>query len=300
LKIVAAFGFGRSQTIGYLKMNLEIENKVVAVVGGAGDIGSACAKQFLKEGALVIVGDRSEEKGSDLVESLKKDYPNRIHFLKLDLTHQGSIRDFVQSTVESHGGIDIIVNSAATFYFEELTQWEDSSELDRHIHVGLRGPITLIQEVWRLSERSRSGSIVNISSVAGHVGEPNALAYTPIKAAQKGLTKSLSIDMASQGGWSVSVSPGHCVTSVHKERARAEGKTWEEYVQTSPQVKTTMFDRFIEPEEVAKWVVIAASPLGKLATGQDLKISLGIESGGFNRNYDTSPDKGKSPEGESS
>ncbi len=54
-----------------------------------------------------------------------------------------------------------------------------------------------------------------------------------------------------------------------------------------------MFDRFIEPEEVAKWVVVAASPLGKLLTGQDLKISLGIESGGFNRNYDTSPEKQK-------
>ncbi len=272
-------------------MDLEIEDKVVAIAGGAGDIGSECATQFLKEGAFVVIGDRSEEKGSDLVESLEKKYPNRIQFLKIDLTDPGSISDFVQSTVTTHGGIDIIVNCAATFYFEELTQWENSSELDRHIDVGLRGPIALVQEAWRLSERSRSGSIVNISSVAGHVGEPNALAYTPIKAAQKGLTKSLSIDMASSGGWAVSVSPGHCATSVHKERAQAEGKTWEEYERTSPQIGTTMFGRFIQPEEVAKWVVIAASPIGKLATGQDLKISLGIESGGFNRKYDTSPDR---------
>jgi len=280
-------------------MDLEIEGKVVVIVGGAGDIGSACAKQFLKEGALVVIGDNLEERGLALVETLGEKHPSRIHFIKLDLTNQESIRNFVRSVVHTHNAIDIIVNGAATFYFEELTQWEDSSELDRHIDVGLRGPIALIQEAWRLSARSRSGSIVNISYVAGHVGEPNAIAYMPIKAAQKGLTKSLSIDMAANGGCSVSVSPGHCATSVHKERSQAEGKSWEEYERTSPQIGTTMFDRFIEPEEVAKWVVIAASPLGKLATGQDLKISLGIESGGFNRNYDTSPDKGKPPEGES-
>lgn len=271
-------------------MDLDIEDKVVVVAGGAGDIGRACAKQFLEEGARVIIGDHSKENAHELMNTLGDTHPSRIHYFELDLNDEVSIRDFVRSTVEAQGGIDIIVNCAATFNFEELTHWKDLSGLDHHIEVGLRGPITLIQEAWRLSERSRSGSIVNISSVAAHIGEPNALAYTPIKAAQKGLTKSLSIDMASSGGWSVSVSPGHCATRVHKNRAKAEGKTWEEYVQTSPQVKTTMFDRYIEPEEVAKWVVIAASPIGKLATGQDLKISLGIESGGFNRNYDTSPE----------
>lgn len=268
-------------------MDLEIEDKVVIIAGGAGDIGRACAKQFLEEGAQVIIGDRSKEKAHNLIKTLSDAHPSRIHYFELDLNDETSIRNFVRSVVNAHGAIDIIVNGAATFYFEELTQWEDQSELDRHIDVGLRGPIALIQEAWRISERSRSGSIVNISSVAGHVGEPNALAYTPIKAAQKGLTKSLSIDMAACGGWSVSVSPGHCATSVHKNRAKAEGKTWEEYERTSPQVNTTMFSRFIEPQEIAKWVVIAASPLGKLATGQDLKVTLGIESGGFNRNYNT-------------
>ncbi len=275
-------------------MNLELNNKVVIVTGGAGDIGSACVRQFLEEGAYVIIGDIAEEKGLALLESLLKDYPNRIHFIELDLTDQSSIRDFVHSVVRAQGGIDVIVNCAATFHFEALVHWNDMSELDRHFNVGLRGPITLIQEAWRCSERSRAGSIINISSVAGHVGEPNALAYSPIKAGQKGMAKSLSIDMSAKGGWSVSISPGHTRTGVHKDRAKAERKTWEEYEQTSPQIKTTMFDRFIEPEEIAKWVAIAASPLGKLVTGQDLKVSMGIESGGFNRKYNNAPDKDSS------
>ncbi len=268
-------------------MNLELDDKVVVICGGAGDIGSACVRQFLEEKAIVVIGDYDQEKGNGLVKSLSEEFLTRIHCYSLDLSEESSVRSFVRSVVSDHDGIDVIVNCAAVFHFQALTEWKSADPLDRHYAVGLKGPVTLIQEAWRSSERSRQGSIVNISSVAGHVGEPSATSYTPIKAAQKGLTKSLAIDMASNGGWSVSVSPGHTRTQVHEARAKAEGKTWDEYQRTSPQVKTTMFDRFIEPEEIAKWVVIAASPLGRLVTGQDLKVSLGIESGGFNRDYNT-------------
>jgi len=268
-------------------MNLQIKDKIVIIAGGAGDIGSACVRQFLEENAVVIVGDSDSAKGTSLVASLDKDFPSRIHFQLLDLRNESSARAFVRTVIEQHGAIDVIVNCAADFYFKELTDWENLDPMDRHFEIGLRGPVTLIQEAWRCSDRSRAGSIVNISSVAGHVGEPNATAYAPLKAAQKGLTKSLAIDMAATGGWSVSVSPGHTRTRVHEDRAKAEGKNWEEYQKTSPQVKTTMFDRYIDPDEIARWVVIAASPLGKLVTGQDLKVSLGIETGGFNRNYNT-------------
>lgn len=268
-------------------MDLGLSDKVVIVTGGAGAIGSAAAARFLEEGAIVVLGDRDEGKLRSVAGKLLSRYPGRADFRFLDLANEANIRAFVTETIESRGGIDCIVNNAAVFYFDKLVDWESLDPLDQHFQVGLRGPVTLVQESWRQSDRSQSGSVVNISSVAGHVAEPDAVAYTTIKAAQKGLTLSCSIEMAKYGGWSVSISPGHTWTPVHQERARVEGMSREEYEASQPHIQSSMIGRFLDPDEIANWIVLAASPLGRALTGQDIRVTGGIEPGGFNRNYKT-------------
>jgi NAD(P)-dependent dehydrogenase (short-subunit alcohol dehydrogenase family) len=159
--------------------------------------------------------------------------------------------------------------------------------LDRHYEVGLKGHMRLLQEVWRQYPDSRAGSVVNVSSIAGHVGEPDAFANTPIKAALKGLTLSCAMEMAASGGWAVTVSPGHTWSTPHQHRAAAEGLTRKQYEQSKSNIRSTLFGRFLEPEEVARWIVLAASAPGKALSGQDIRVTFGIESGGFNRHYDT-------------
>jgi NAD(P)-dependent dehydrogenase (short-subunit alcohol dehydrogenase family) len=271
-------------------MDLGLSDKVVIVTGGAGAIGSAAAARFLEEGAIVVLGDRDEGKLRSVAGNLLSRYPGRVDSRLLDLADEANSRAFVRAAIKSRGGIDCIVNNAAVFYFEKLVDWGSLDPLDEHYQVGLRGPATLVQECWRQSERSRSGSVVNISSVAGHVAEPNAVAYTTIKAAQKGLTLSCSIEMAEYGGWAVSISPGHTWTPVHQGRAKAEGMTREEYEASQPHIQSSMIGRFLDPEEVANWIVLAASPFGKALTGQDIKVTGGIEAGGFNRSYKTAVD----------
>ena len=268
-------------------MDLGLKDKVVVITGGAGAIGSATAKCFLREGCVVILGDCDRNCGSQVVESLAVDYEGRIHFQYLDLRDEDNIREFVRAIVEVHAGIDSIVNNAAVFYFEQLVEWSTLDPLDEHYQVGLRGPATLVQESWRISERSRSGSIVNVSSVAGHVGEPKAVAYTTLKAAQKGFTLSCAIEMSKFGGWAVSVSPGHTWTPVHQKRASAQGLSRKEYEHSQSSIQSTMFGRFLDPEDVGEWIVLAASRVGRPLTGQDLRVTSGIEAGGFNRRYET-------------
>lgn len=229
-------------------MDLGLTDKVVVITGGAGAIGSATAARFLEEGAIVILGDRDEVEGRRVAEHLSSRFPGRVDFSSLDLLDEANIRAFVGGIVESRSGIDCIINNAAVFHFDNLTDWESLNPLDQHYHVGLRGPAVLVQESWRRSDRSRSGSVVNISSVAGHVAEPNAVAYTTIKAAQKGLTLSCSIEMAEFGGWSVSISPGHTWTPVHQARAKTENMTREEYEASQSNIQSSMIGRFLDPE----------------------------------------------------
>lgn len=269
-------------------MDLGLTGKVVVLTGGAGAIGSATARCFAAEGAVVIVADKVPDP-IDGTERVLDDSGGARHFRHLDLADEESITSFADGVLQEFGTVDVIVNNAATFHFQPLAEWDGTEPLERHLRVGLLGPVRLIQEIWRHSPRSKAGCVVNVSSVAGHVGEPDAFAYTPVKAAQKGLTLSCAIEMAPHGGWAVAVSPGHTWTPVHAERARAEGLRREEYERMSANIASTMSGRFLEPREVAETIVVAASRLGRPLTGQDLRPTFGIEAGGFNLSYRTHP-----------
>ena len=190
--------------------------------------------------------------------------------------------------MERFGAVHALIHNAAIFSFSPMSAWTDEAPLDRHYEVGIRGPIQLTREIWSRCMAARSGSVILISSIAGHVGEPDAFAYTPIKAAQKGLMLCYAQEMASFGGWAVAISPGHIWSSVHQARAQAAGKTKAEYERDMPNIQSTLYARFLEPGEVARLVVLAASPAGKPLSGQDIHVTLGIEAGGFNRQYRTS------------
>ena len=85
----------------------------------------------------------------------------------------------------------------------------------------------------------------------------------------------------------MSVSPGHTWTPVHQKRASAQGLSRKEYEHSQSSIQSTMFGRFLDPEEVGEWIVLAASRIGRPLTGQDLRVTSGIEAGGFNRRYET-------------
>ena len=264
-------------------MDLGLKGKVVVVTGGRGAIGAATANCFADEGARVIIADKLRDKSEE--ERVYGTSGGVQYFRYLDLTDALSIESFVDGTLREFRRVDVLVNNAAIFNFGPVEAWAGIQPLEDHISVGLLGPVRLIQELWRCAPDSKSGSIVNISSVAGHVGEPDAFAYTPVKAAQKGLTLSCAIEMAPYGGWAVAVSPGHTWSPAHE--ARLEGLSRTEYERSSANIASTLFGRFLEPREVGEIIVIAASRLGKVLSGQDLKATFGIEAGGFNLSYRT-------------
>ena len=268
-------------------MNLQLDDKVVVITGGAGSLGSAVARSFLEEGAMVAMADLPCKAQCPAVTMLLSKFPGRAVFIELDLCIESSIQEATALILRQFGAINVVVHNAATFYFAPLSEWGQPDPLEHHFQVGIQGPVQLMREIWKQYPAALQGSVVIISSIAGHVGEPDAFAYTPIKAAQKGLTLSCAQEMAPHGGWAVCVSPGHIWSDIHKSRAQAAGLRRDAYEATMPNIQTTLYGRFLETQEIAQWIVVAASPLGKAVTGQDLHATLGVEAGGFHRNYNT-------------
>jgi 3-oxoacyl-[acyl-carrier protein] reductase len=271
-------------------MEISLKDKAVIVTGAAGTIGAAAAHALLVAGAQVVLADCAGERLKNIFDLLPAAFKNRTMTFGLDLRSDQSVKDLVAATVQRFGRIDSLICNAATFAFEPLEKWPDLGALDTHYQVGLRGHTNLVREAWKQFPASKGGSVVTVSSVAGHIGEPHAFAYSPIKAALKGLTLSCAIDMAAEGGWAVTLSPGHTWSTPHQQRAAAEGLTREEYENSKPNIQSTMFGKFLEPDQVGQWITLLASPLGKPLTGQDLHLTNGIEAGGFNRKYKTAID----------
>lgn len=268
-------------------MNLQLRDKVVVITGGAGTIGSAAARIFLEEGALVAIADLAGKTDGTAVAELAAEFPGRTALISLDLCDEESIQAAVDGILKRFGSLDVLIHNAASFHFSPVTGWGKPDPLERHFQVGLQGPVRLMRAIWNQHPAALSGSVVIISSIAGHVGEPDAFAYTPIKAAQKGLMLCCAQEMAPHGGWAVCISPGHTWGENHKARADAAGMTRAQYEAAMPNIQSTLYRRFLEPEEIAKWIAVAASPMGKPMSGQDLHVTLGVEPGGFHRTYKT-------------
>ncbi len=268
-------------------MEISLDGKVVLVTGGAGTLGMAMVRDLAAEGARVGILDLPEKCEEKLINAIQTEFPNQVFFFPIDLSEEVSIQECVSSVLKHFECIDSVIHNAATFHFSSITDWTSTAPLDLHYRVGIQGPVRLQREIWEKCPSAKGGSVVVVSSVAGHVGEPDAFAYTPIKAAQKGFALSCAQEMAASKGWAVTISPGHIWGPVHQGRADAAGLDRQEYEKTMPNIQSTLHGRFLEPDEVAKWIVLAASPMGRSLTGQDLRITLGIEAGGFNKNYDT-------------
>jgi NAD(P)-dependent dehydrogenase (short-subunit alcohol dehydrogenase family) len=111
------------------------------------------------------------------------------------------------------------------------------------------------------------------------------MAYLPIKTALIEGVKQFAFEMADAGGCAVCVSPGHTFTREHAKRVKKTGQTKKEYEMTAGNIQNTLLKRFLEPEEIAVWVAIAASHYGRLITGTEILVDAGIAAGGFNGGY---------------
>jgi 2-dehydro-3-deoxy-L-rhamnonate dehydrogenase (NAD+) len=175
---------------------IDLKNRVAVVTGGAQGIGLAVVERMLESGASVSIWDRDAK----LLESTRATLarPEAVHGFAMDIAEPPQVEKAVAATIERFQRIDILINNAA-IVGPNMATWEYPPDaFNDVVRIGLGGTFLCCRAVVpRMIERGY-GRIVNVSSIAGKEGNPNAVAYSSMKAGVIALTKSLGKELATQ------------------------------------------------------------------------------------------------------
>ena len=171
---------------------IDLNNRIAVVTGGAQGFGRAITERFVSSGAKVAIWDHDIA----LAEKTAKEIGSSVTALKVDVTDPAAVDAARDATLKAFGKIDILVNNAGIAGVNK-TVWEtDYDEWRKVLRINLDGPFICCKSVVPAMQKNGYGRIVNIASIAGKEGNPNASHYSASKAGLIALTKSLGKELA--------------------------------------------------------------------------------------------------------
>lgn len=255
-------------------MNLHLEGKVALVTGAASGIGRAIAESLAAEGARVVVSDleRSAEAGAAVCEGIASE-GGEARCIACDVSDSEQVQALVEQTVGAYGQLDAAVNNAGVGGSMTPTGEISEADWDRVMAVNLRGVwLCMKHELAHLSQSETAGmggSIVNISSVLGHVGFATAPAYTAAKHGVLGLTKSAALEYAATGIRVNAVCPAFIETPMLGEAGLLNTESRRDLEALHA------MERLGKPAEVARLVVWLCSDATSFVTGASYLVDGG-------------------------
>ena len=240
--------------------------KVALISGGARGQGAEEARLFIQEGAKVVFTDILDEEGKK-IEAELNELGGEARYMHLDVTDESQWDLVVSKIVEIYGKIDILVNNAGIL-IEKGVEETSEEEWDRIQNVNSKGVFLGIKSVLPPMKNAGSGSIVNISSVAGLIGSAYA-AYGASKGAVRLLTKSTAVQYGPAGIRCNSVHPG-IIEPDMTENMLSAPEIAEQRLQNTP------LGTFAVASDVAYAVLYLASDESRYVTGSELVIDGGL------------------------
>jgi len=239
----------------------------VLITGALTGIGRATALAFAREGARLIVSGRRDTEGHALAEELRA-LGAEAEFVRADVRNEDEVRALVDATVKRYGRLDIAVNNAGVEgLMAPLT--EQSPENYAHtFDTNVLGVILSLKHELRVMQTQGSGSIINLSSVAGHVGMAGGSVYVASKHAVEGLTKSAALEGAAFGVRVNAVAPGPIQTDM-LDRFIGDEASKSQFLASLP------IARAGKPEEIAQTIIFVASNKAAFLTGQSITVDGG-------------------------
>jgi 2-dehydro-3-deoxy-L-rhamnonate dehydrogenase (NAD+) len=247
------------------KLNrLDLTGRVAIVTGGARGIGLAVARRILLSGGAVSLWDVDQ----DALEQASAELSSfgEVGCAAVELTSEPEIKSSVQNTLKRFGKIDIVINNAGITGGNKPT-WELDPEVWRRvIEVNLVAPFLLCHAVVPALLANDYGRIINVASVAGKEGNPNASHYSASKAGLIGLTKSLAKELATKNILVNCVTPAAAKTDIFRQMKQ-------EHIDYM--LAKIPMNRFVEPDEVASLICWLASDECSFSTGAVFDVSGG-------------------------
>ena len=247
---------------------MRLQGKVAIITGGARGQGEAEARMFVREGAKVVFGDVLDDEGRQVEAEIAAAGGEAV-YVRLDVTDEDAWREAVGTAVSRFGKVDILVNNAG------IASWnagDDASveEWDRIMEVNAKGVFLGTKAVIPAMRAAGGGSIINISSISGMVGQVNIHpGYNASKGAVRILTKSTAVQHAAEGIRCNSIHPGPVKTPMTE-------RSWSnpEWLQATE--RRTPLGRYADPDEIAYGVLFLASDESSFMTGSEMVIDGGV------------------------
>ena len=248
-----------------------LEGKVAIITGGAGGIGRATAKQFLIEGAEVLLFDFNEE---NIIETYKQLESNNLSYFVGDVTRFEDNLKAVEIAKEKYGGLDIFVANAGIEGDIKTIEEYDIDRFDQVIAVNVKGPFLGLKAAIPAMDSRGGGSFIITSSIAGLSGTPQLGPYATSKHAVIGLMKSAAKECAQKNIRVNSINPSPVETRMMRsiEEGLMPGGAEEA---KGVMASNIPLGRYGEPEDVAKLMLFLASDDSSFITGSVYAIDGG-------------------------
>jgi NAD(P)-dependent dehydrogenase (short-subunit alcohol dehydrogenase family) len=250
------------------------QKKVAIITGAARGIGAATARTFARNGYAVYAIDILPE-GQQVAEEVNK-AGGECTFIRCDVSNEEQVAVAVKKVTEKYQCIDALVNNAGVVLvkpFDQIT-WE---EYQRTININLGGIFLMCKYVLPIMKKQKSGAIVNMGSVSGHVGQIDHVMYGATKGAIIAMTRALAWEVAADNIRVNSISPGSVDTPMLRGDIDLESRrTGVPFEQVKKEREAEQaFRRWADPSEIAEPIFFLASEAASFITGTDLLVDCG-------------------------
>ena len=248
---------------------MNVKDKVVLITGSTRGIGSAIAREFIKNGAKVVVCGSKLENATKAVEEIKKELNIDDNFLLptgINMKDISDIKKVVDAIINKWGRIDVLINNAGITSNVSLLDSTDE-EFREMFDINFFGVVSLTREVVKYM-KDTGGSIINTSSMVGTYGGRNQSAYSSSKFAINGLTKSLAKELGMYNIRVNAISPGVVGTDMVRDNVSEEMK--------AGLIRMTPLARMANPKDLAGIYLYLASDISNFTTGQVFGVDGGL------------------------
>jgi 3-oxoacyl-[acyl-carrier protein] reductase len=261
-------------------MDLHLRNKCALVTGSSKGLGYAIALGLASEGCRVAINGRNPQSITDAAVELHSQTNAEVIPVSGDVGQPDFPAILVQKTVQTFGGLDLLVTNAGGPPSGKFEAFDDLA-WQHAIDISLLSHVRLIRAALPYLRQSDCASVVTITSYSTKQPIPNLVLSNSIRVATVGLTKSLALELGADGIRFNSILPGWTMTERIQElmayRAKANGTSVDEEI--ARQVSDTALGRMARPEEIANAAVFLLSPAASYITGVMLTVDGGIYKG---------------------
>ncbi len=245
---------------------MDFTGKTALITGAASGMGAATAREFRAAGGQVVIVDRNKDLAEQVADEIKAGPP-----IIGDVSDSAFCNQAVQSTLDRHGRLDILVNAAGILVRADALNTTDQ-QWQRVMNVNVNGLFFMSRAAVDTMKKQGGGAIINFGSIWGEVGAANVTAYCASKGAVHQITRAMALDHVNDGIRINAVCPGEVNTPMLASQ-RSEPVTPELMKQLA---STVPMGRLAEPVEIARVVLFLASDSASYMTGAMVNVDAGF------------------------